>query len=51
MVSTHPTGVQHSGSQYLHQRRDSSANPSPNQELLPLTARVDDHHLLEIGGC
>ncbi len=51
MVSTHPTGVQHSGSQYLPQRRDSSANPSPNQELLPLTARVDDHHLLEIGGC
>ncbi|MEH1927332.1 MAG: diaminopimelate decarboxylase [Nostoc sp.] len=51
MVSTHPTGVQYSGSQYLPQRRDSSANPSPNQELLPLTARVDDHHLLEIGGC
>ncbi|MEH2424662.1 MAG: diaminopimelate decarboxylase [Nostoc sp.] len=51
MVSTHPTGVQHSGSQYLHQMRDTSANPSPNQELLPLTARVHDHDLLEIGGC
>jgi len=51
MVSTHPTGVQHSGSQYLPQRPDNSANPSPNQELLPLTARVDHHHLLEIGGC
>ncbi|MEH2378270.1 MAG: diaminopimelate decarboxylase [Nostoc sp.] len=51
MVSTHPTGVQHSGSQYLPQRGDTSANPSPNQELLPLTARVHDHHLLEIGGC
>ncbi|MFN6529135.1 diaminopimelate decarboxylase [Nostoc sp. ChiSLP03a] len=51
MVSTHPTGVQHSGSQYLPQRHDTSANPSPNQELLPLTARVHDRDLLEIGGC
>ncbi|MEH2206964.1 MAG: diaminopimelate decarboxylase [Nostoc sp.] len=51
MVSTHPTGVQHSGSQYLPQRRDTKANPSPNQELLPLTARVHNHDLLEIGGC
>jgi diaminopimelate decarboxylase len=51
MVSTHPTGVQHSGSQYLPQRHDTKANPSPNQELLPLTARVHDRDLLEIGGC
>ncbi|MHC5595190.1 MAG: diaminopimelate decarboxylase [Nostoc sp.] len=51
MVSTHPTGVQDSGSQYLPQRHDTSANPSPNQELLPLTARVDHHDSLEIGGC
>ncbi|MEH1974352.1 MAG: diaminopimelate decarboxylase [Nostoc sp.] len=51
MVSTHPTGVQHSGSQYLPQRHDTSANSSPNQELLPLTARVHHHDLLEIGGC
>ncbi len=51
MVSTHPTGVQHSGSQYLPQRHDTKANPSPNQELLPLTARVHHHDLLEIGGC
>ncbi|MEH2045835.1 diaminopimelate decarboxylase [Nostoc sp.] len=51
MVSTHPTGVQHSGSQYLPQRHDTSPNPSPNQELLPLTARVHHHDLLEIGGC
>ncbi|MBG1259044.1 diaminopimelate decarboxylase [Nostoc commune] len=51
MVSTHPTGVQHSGSQYLPQRRDTKANPSPNQELLPLTARVHNHDSLEIGGC
>ncbi|MEH1815545.1 MAG: diaminopimelate decarboxylase [Nostoc sp.] len=51
MVSTHPTGVQHSGSQYLPPRHDIKANPSPNQELLPLTARVHNHDLLEIGGC
>ncbi|MBD2247716.1 diaminopimelate decarboxylase [Nostoc sp. FACHB-888] len=51
MVSTHPTGVQHSGSQYLPQRHDTKANPSPNQELLPLTARVHNHDSLEIGGC
>ncbi|MCW5317545.1 diaminopimelate decarboxylase [Nostoc sp. KVJ3] len=51
MVSTHPSGVQHSGSQYLPQRRDINANPSPNQELLPLTARVNHHDSLEIGGC
>ncbi|MEH1943953.1 MAG: diaminopimelate decarboxylase [Nostoc sp.] len=51
MVSTHPTGVQHSGSQYLPQSRDTNTNPSPNQELLPLTARVHSHDLLEIGGC
>ncbi|MEH2108595.1 diaminopimelate decarboxylase [Nostoc sp.] len=51
MVSTHPTGVQHSGSQYLPQSHDTSANSSPNQELLPLTARVHHHDLLEIGGC
>ncbi|MBD2679673.1 MULTISPECIES: diaminopimelate decarboxylase [Nostoc] len=51
MVSTHPTGVQHSGSQYLPPRRSSQANSSPNQELLPLTARVHNHDFLEIGGC
>ncbi|OUL30517.1 diaminopimelate decarboxylase [Nostoc sp. 106C] len=47
MVSTHPIGVQHAGSQYLPPRR----NTSPNQELLPLTARVNSHGCLEIGGC
>ncbi|NJR76477.1 MAG: diaminopimelate decarboxylase [Scytonema sp. CRU_2_7] len=47
MVSTHPIGVQHAGSQYLPPRRSAS----PNQELLPLTARVNSHGCLEIGGC
>jgi diaminopimelate decarboxylase len=47
MVSTHPIGVQRADSQYLPPRR----NTSPNQELLPLTARVNSHGCLEIGGC
>jgi diaminopimelate decarboxylase len=51
MVSTHPTGVQLSGSQYLPQRQIAQANVSPNQALLPLTAKVNHHDCLEIGGC
>ncbi|GAX37481.1 diaminopimelate decarboxylase [Nodularia sp. NIES-3585] len=51
MVSTHPTGVQYTGSQYLPQRRSQNANVSPNQELLPLTAKVNSQDILEIGGC
>jgi len=51
MVSTHPTEVQHTGSQYLPQRRNQNANVSPNQELLPLTAKVNSQDILEIGGC
>ncbi|MBD2338534.1 diaminopimelate decarboxylase [Calothrix sp. FACHB-156] len=47
MVSTHPIGVQQAGSQYLPARRSTS----PNQELLPLTAKVNNHGCLEIGGC
>ncbi|MBW4683969.1 MAG: diaminopimelate decarboxylase [Komarekiella atlantica HA4396-MV6] len=50
MVSTHPTGVKHSGSQYLPQT-STNANLSPNQEILPLSARVHNHDFLEIGGC
>ncbi|MFM2061243.1 MAG: hypothetical protein RLZZ507_913 [Cyanobacteriota bacterium] len=50
MVSTHPVKVQPSGNQYLSQS-PSSTNISPNQELLPLTARVNRHDFLEIGGC
>ncbi|AHJ31066.1 diaminopimelate decarboxylase [Nodularia spumigena CS-584] len=51
MVSTHPTEVQHTGSQYLPQKRSQNANVSPNQELLPLTAKVNSQDILEIGGC
>jgi diaminopimelate decarboxylase len=51
MVSTHPVEVQPSGSQYLSPQRHNSANLSPNQQLLPLTAKVNHHDILEIGGC
>jgi diaminopimelate decarboxylase len=51
MVSTHPTEVQHTGTQYLPQKRSQNANVSPNQELLPLTAKVNSQDILEIGGC
>lgn len=47
MVSTHPTGVQ-SGRQYLPKVTDTT---SPNQELLPLSARINSSDRLEIGGC
>ncbi|WP_017651565.1 diaminopimelate decarboxylase [Fortiea contorta] len=51
MVSTHPLGVQHVGGQYLPQNRSTNANLSPNQEMLPLTAKVNGNDCLEIGGC
>jgi len=51
MVSTYPAGVQNSGSQYLPDSTLAAANRSPNQELLPLTARINRHDCLEIGGC
>ncbi|MDH6061445.1 diaminopimelate decarboxylase [Chrysosporum bergii ANA360D] len=51
MVSTHPTGVQYTGTQYLPEKRTPKANVSPNQELLPLTAKVNSQDILEIGGC
>ncbi|MBS9384610.1 MAG: diaminopimelate decarboxylase [Dolichospermum sp. BR01] len=51
MVSTYPVEVQLSGRQYLQSTTGDSADISPNQQLLPLTARVNDHDHLEIGGC
>jgi diaminopimelate decarboxylase len=51
MVSTYPVEVQLSGRQYLQTATGDSADISPNQQLLPLTARVNDHDNLEIGGC
>jgi diaminopimelate decarboxylase len=51
MVSTHPAGIQHSGSQYLPEKSSKNAKLSPNQQLLPLSARVNGSDCLEIGGC
>src|SRR5579883_342035 len=51
MISTQPTGVQNSGSKYLPQLSSQSTSVSPNQLLLPLTARMNSHNGLEIGGC
>lgn len=50
MVSTYPVKVQPSGNQYLSPSQDST-NIYPNQQLLPLTARVNRDDFLEIGGC
>ena len=50
MVSIHPVKIQPSGNQYLSQVQDIT-NISPNQQLLPLTAKVNRHDFLEIGGC
>ena len=51
MVSTHPAGVHTSASQYLPDSNSAVAQRSPNQELLPLTAGINSHDCLEIGGC
>lgn len=52
MVSTSPVGVRkNSGLQYLPSPSAASDSRSPNQELLPLTARVNGQDHLEIGGC
>ncbi len=51
MQSTYPSGVQNSGCQYLSSPTNSLADRSPNQELLPLTAKVNNRDCLEIGGC
>ncbi len=50
MVSTCETEIQPSGQQYLPDRSSQEA-VSPNQQLLPLTAQVNKHEHLEIGGC
>ncbi|MBE9181956.1 diaminopimelate decarboxylase [Oculatella sp. LEGE 06141] len=46
MVST-PAAIDRSGRQYL----PAPSAASPNQSLLPLSARVNDQDHLEIGGC
>ncbi|MGQ4648554.1 diaminopimelate decarboxylase [Lyngbya aestuarii] len=51
MLSTHPTDVQNSGLRYLSSSSISPDQRSPNQELLPLTAKANSRDSLEIGGC
>ncbi|WP_414526360.1 diaminopimelate decarboxylase [Nodularia chucula] len=51
MVSTQAASIQDAGSQYLSQQPNSNGNISPNQELLPITAKVNSQDTLEIGGC
>jgi len=49
MVSTPIATPQHSGTHYLAE--PTADGRSPNQSLLPLTARVNEQDHLEIGGC
>lgn len=48
MVSTQALEAQNTGRQYL---TDITPERSPNQSLVPLTAKVNDRDHLEIGGC
>ena len=51
MVSTfHPVESENSGLGYLPNSNPTTTN-SPNQELLPLTAKINSSNALEIGGC
>ncbi len=51
MLSTDTTGGQNSGCQYLPSPNNRDIPVSPNQELLPLSATVNNCDGLEIGGC
>ncbi|MGB3240879.1 MAG: diaminopimelate decarboxylase [Geitlerinemataceae cyanobacterium] len=51
MVSTPSLEVQATARQYIADTTADTDGRSPNQELLPLTARVNDRDCLEIGGC
>lgn len=52
MVSTYnPVESENSGRHYLPKLNNPQVNSSPNQELLPLSAKVNSQDGLEIGGC
>lgn len=57
MVSTQSlraeSGLQHPSEhpESLESRSEAGRKPSPNQQLLPLTAKVNSRDRLEIGGC
>jgi diaminopimelate decarboxylase len=50
MLST-DRSLPNTGHRYIPQIASSEIPPSPNQELLPLTAKVTGNDSLEIGGC
>ncbi len=50
MLSTEQR-ISHSGQDYLEKDNLGQVPRSPNQSLLPLTATVNHHDHLEIGGC
>ena len=51
MVSTHPSEVKTNGSNYILSESSQTESVSPNQSLLPLSAKVNKSDNLEIGGC
>ncbi len=51
MLSTEDRSLQNTGHRYLPQITSLEIPPSPNQELMPLTAKVNSNDSLEIGGC
>lgn len=51
MQSTEPALHQETGKQYLPLPSDFKEERSPNQELLPLTTKVNSKDRLEVGGC
>lgn len=51
MQSTEPALHQNTGKQYLPSARNANEERSPNQELLPLTTKVNSKDRLEVGGC
>ena len=51
MVSTSPTDIETSSKNYLGDTNGSPSQVSPNQSLLPLTAKVNAQDHLEVGGC
>ncbi|MDJ0661888.1 MAG: diaminopimelate decarboxylase [Crocosphaera sp.] len=50
MIAT-PTKTPHTGQDYLQKNVTQTTDPSPNQCLLPLTAKINHQDHLEIGGC
>jgi diaminopimelate decarboxylase len=50
MLST-DRSLPNTGHRYVPQITDLNIPPAPNQELLPLTAKVNSQEHLEIGGC